>query len=205
MYKIYPIFIKPIIDKIASIILICIFSPIFIIVSLLILIKMGKPIFFTQNRPGKNEKIFTIYKFRTMNNDKDNQGNLLSDDDRLPPFGKIIRKLSLDELPQLFNVLKGDMSFIGPRPLLCEYLSYYNKEQSQRHLVLPGMTGLAQVNGRNAISWEEKFKFDSEYAKNISLMMDVKIAFKTIQKVIQRDGISSSSGYIMEKFTGSKV
>jgi undecaprenyl phosphate N,N'-diacetylbacillosamine 1-phosphate transferase len=163
---------------------------------------MGRPIFFTQKRPGKNEKIFTIYKFRTMNNNKDEKNNLLSDDERLSSFGHQIRKLSLDELPQLFNILKGDMSFIGPRPLLCEYLKYYNKEQAKRHLVLPGMTGLAQVNGRNAISWEEKFKFDSEYAQNISFFMDIQISLKTIKKVIQKDGIQSSSGRIMENFRG---
>ena len=203
MSKIYVFIIKPTIDKIASIILIFLFSPILIIVSLLILIKMGRPIFFTQKRPGKNKKIFTIYKFRTMNNNKDKNGNLLKDDERLPPFGSIIRKLSLDELPQLFNVLKGDMSFIGPRPLLCEYLALYNEKQEKRHLVSPGITGLAQVNGRNAISWEDKFNLDIEYVENISFLMDIKISIKTINKVIKRDGISSSTGKTMEKFKGS--
>ncbi len=203
MSNLYVIIVKPIIDKIASIILILLFSPILIIVSLLILLKMGRPMFFTQKRPGKNEKIFTIYKFRTMNNDKDEKGNLLPDDERLPYFGKMIRKLSLDELPQLFNVLKGDMSFIGPRPLLCEYLELYNEEQKKRHLVSPGITGLAQVSGRNAISWEDKFKFDLEYVENISFFMDIKVAIKTINKVLKRDGIGSSTSHTMEKFKGS--
>jgi undecaprenyl phosphate N,N'-diacetylbacillosamine 1-phosphate transferase len=163
---------------------------------------MGRPIIFTQERPGYKGKIFKIYKFRTMTNEKDKNGELLPDEKRLKGIGKVIRSLSLDELPQLFNVLKGDMSFIGPRPLLVEYLPLYNEEQKKRHDVLPGITGLAQVNGRNAISWKKKFEYDVEYVNNLSFLMDMKIIFLTIQKVIKRDGISQEGNATMEKFNG---
>ena len=199
----YRLIIKPTIDTISAILLLILISPIIMIVSLLIFIKMGRPIFFTQKRPGQNGKLFNIYKFRTMNNNKDKDGNLLNDKERLQGFGKKIRELSLDELPQLFNIVKRDMSFIGPRPLLCEYLPLYNDEQKKRHLVKPGMTGLAQVNGRNDIAWDDRFKFDVQYANNISLMMDIKIAIKTIKKVYKKDGVHSSSGHTIETWKGN--
>jgi undecaprenyl phosphate N,N'-diacetylbacillosamine 1-phosphate transferase len=161
---------------------------------------MGKPVIFKQKRPGLNEKIFEIYKFRTMTNQKDKNGNLLPDEERLKGVGKIIRSLSLDELPQLFNVLKGDMSFIGPRPLLIEYLPLYNEKQKKRHTVLPGITGLAQVNGRNAISWEKKFEYDVEYVKSLSFLLDLKIIFLTIKKVLLKEGITKKGHVSTEKF-----
>ena len=198
----YKKFIKPLLDKILALILIIVFSPIMLITAILIYLKMGRPIIFTQERPGYKGKIFKIYKFRTMTNEKDENGNLLPDEKRLKGIGKVIRSLSLDELPQLFNVLKGDMSFIGPRPLLVEYLPLYNEEQKKRHDVLPGITGLAQVNGRNAISWKKKFEYDVEYVNNLSFLMDMKIIFLTIQKVIKRDGISQEGNATMEKFNG---
>ena len=171
----YKNLIKPILDFILAFLLIIIFSPIILIVALLIKLKLGSPILFTQERPGLNGKIFRIYKFRTMSDERDSKGDLLSDELRLKGFGKLIRKSSLDELPQLFNVLKGEMSFVGPRPLLVEYLKLYNQEQAKRHNVKPGITGWAQVNGRNAISWEEKFKLDVYYVEHISFMLDCKI------------------------------
>ena len=198
----YKKFIKPLLDKILALILIIVFSPVMLITAILIYLKMGRPIIFTQERPGYKGKIFKIYKFRTMTNEKDKNGNLLPDEKRLKGTGKVIRSLSLDELPQLFNVLKGDMSFIGPRPLLVEYLPLYNEEQKKRHDVLPGITGLAQVNGRNAISWKKKFEYDVEYVNNLSFLMDMKIIFLTIQKVIKRDGISQEGNATMEKFNG---
>ena len=163
---------------------------------------LGSPVIFTQSRPGKDEKIFQIYKFRSMSNATDQNGNLLSDEIRLGNFGKKLRALSIDELPQLFNILKGDMSFIGPRPLLIEYLPLYSKAQKRRHNVRPGITGLAQVNGRNAISWREKFEFDRYYADNLSLILDIKIALKTIQKVIKKDGVNKDGMATTEKFNG---
>ena len=198
----YKNFIKPLFDKILALILIIIFSPVMLITAILIYLKMGRPIIFTQERPGYKEKIFKIYKFRTMTDEKDKNGELLSDEMRLKGIGKVIRSLSLDELPQLFNVLKGDMSFIGPRPLLAEYLPLYYEEQKKRHDVLPGITGLAQVKGRNAISWKKKFEYDVEYVNNLSFLMDMKIIFLTIQKVIKRDGISQEGNATMEKFNG---
>jgi undecaprenyl phosphate N,N'-diacetylbacillosamine 1-phosphate transferase len=173
-----------------------------LITAILIYIKMGKPIIFTQSRPGYKGKIFKIYKFRTMSNEKDENGNLLPDEARLKGIGKIIRSLSLDELPQLFNVLKGDMSFVGPRPLLIEYLELYNEEQKRRHDVVPGITGWAQVNGRNAISWSEKFKYDVEYVDKQSFLFDLKIMFLTALKVFKREGISQAGNATMEKFNG---
>jgi undecaprenyl phosphate N,N'-diacetylbacillosamine 1-phosphate transferase len=195
---------KSLFDKALALFLIILFSPIYIIVSLLIYTKMGSPILFRQKRPGYKEKIFGIYKFRTMTNEKDEFGNLLPDDKRLIGIGKFIRSTSLDELPQLFNVLKGEMSFVGPRPLLEEYLPLYNEKQKRRHDVKPGITGWAQVNGRNAISWEQKFDYDVWYVDNQSFWLDIKILWLTFLKVVKRSDISSSTSSTMEKFTGSK-
>ena len=196
--------IKNLFDKTLALFLIILFSPIYIVVSLLIFFKMGSPILFRQKRPGYKEKIFGIYKFRTMTNEKDANGNLLPDDKRLVGIGKFIRSTSLDELPQLFNVLKGEMSFVGPRPLLEEYLPLYNEKQKRRHDVKPGITGWAQVNGRNAISWEQKFDYDVWYVDNQSFWLDIKILWLTFLKVVKRSDISSSTSSTMEKFTGSK-
>jgi len=165
---------------------------------------MGYPVIFKQKRPGLNGKTFNFYKFRTMTNEKDENGNLLADKDRLTSFGKFLRKTSLDELPSLWNVLKGDMSLVGPRPLLMEYLPLYSDKQMRRHEVKPGITGWAQINGRNAISWEEKFKLDIWYVDNQSFWFDIKIIFLTIWKVLKREGISHSGFATMEKFKGSK-
>ena len=195
---------KSIFDKTLALFLIILFSPIYIVISLLIFFKMGSPILFRQKRPGYKEKIFGIYKFRTMTNEKEEFGNLLPDDKRLVGIGKFIRSTSLDELPQLFNVLKGEMSFVGPRPLLKEYLHLYNQKQKRRHDVKPGITGWAQVNGRNAISWEQKFDYDVWYVDNQSFWLDIKILWLTFLKVVKRSDISSSTSSTMEKFTGSK-
>ena len=200
----YKNLIKPILDFILAFLLIIIFSPIILIVALLIKLKLGSPILFTQERPVLNGKIFRIYKFRTMSDEMDSKGDLLSDELRLKGFGKLIRKSSLDELPQLFHVLKGEMSFVGPRPLLVEYLELYNQEQAKRHNVKPGITGWAQVNGRNAISWEEKFKLDVYYVEHISFMLDCKILYMTFFKVLKRKDINSNTNITMEKFTGNK-
>ena len=200
----YKNFFKPLFDRILALILIIILSPIMIVVAILIYLWDGRPIIFTQKRPGFREKIFKIYKFRTMTNERDKDGNLLPDAERLKGIGKIIRSLSLDELPQLFNVLKGDMSFIGPRPLLIEYLPLYNERQKKRHNVKPGITGWAQVNGRNAISWEQKFEYDVWYVENLSFLIDMKILWMTVLKVLKRSGISQDGHATMEKFKGSK-
>ena len=192
---------KSLFDETLALFLIIIFSPIYIVVSLLIFFKMGSPILFRQKRPGYKEKIFGIYKFRTMTNEKDVDGNLLPDDKRLIGIGKFIRSTSLDEFPQLFNVLKGEMSFVGPRPLLVEYLPLYNQKQKRRHDVKPGITGWAQVN---AISWEQKFDYDVWYVDNQSFWLDIKILWLTFLKVVKRSDISSSTSSTMEKFTGSK-
>lgn len=195
---------KSLFDKILALFLIILFLPFYIIVSFLIFWKMGAPILFRQQRPGYKEKVFGIYKFRTMTNEKDKDGNLLSDEQRLVGIGKFIRSTSLDELPQLFNVLKGEMSFVGPRPLLIEYLELYNDEQKRRHDVKPGITGWAQINGRNAISWEQKFEYDVWYVDNQSFWLDMKILWMTFLKVIKRSDISSDTSATMEKFIGSK-
>lgn len=179
-------------------------SPVILITAVLIRIKLGAPVIFTQERPGKDGKIFKLYKFRTMTNAKDKNGELLSDEVRLTKFGKILRSTSLDELPELFNMLKGDMSVVGPRPLLVKYLPLYNENQARRHEVRPGFTGLAQVNGRNAITWEEKFDWDIKYVDNITFLGDWKIIFKTVITVLKRDGISSETSATMEEFRGTK-
>lgn len=201
---IYSKFIKRLLDVLLSFIAVVLLSVVFFVVAILIKIKLGSPIIFCQERPGKNEKIFKMYKFRTMTDKKDENGKLLPDELRMTKFGEFLRKTSLDELPELINILKGDMSIIGPRPLLVKYLPLYNKEQRKRHSVRPGLTGLAQVNGRNAISWEEKFEYDIEYAEHITFFGDLKIFFKTILKVIKRDGISSEGNATAEEFKGTK-
>ena len=198
----YRNFLKRVIDILGALFLLILTSPIIIATAIFIYFKVSRDVIFTQARPGLNEKIFKIYKFKTMSDERDAYGELLPDDQRLGKFGKLIRSLSLDELPQLFNVLKGDMSFIGPRPLLVEYLPIYNETQKHRHDVRPGITGLAQVNGRNAISWEKKFEYDVYYAQNLSFMLDVKIALQTIEKVLKRSGVSKEGQATTEKFNG---
>ena len=200
MYKNY---FKRLFDFTASLLGLVLISPIFVIVTIgLYFANQGKPFFF-QARPGLNERIFKIIKFKTMNDKKDAQGNLLPDAERLTKIGAFVRKTSLDEIPQLINVLKGDMSLIGPRPLLVQYLPLYNAEQKKRHDVRPGITGWAQVNGRNAISWEQKFAYDVWYVEHCSLLLDLKILLRTIQKVIVRDGISQEGHATMETFKGN--
>lgn len=199
----YRLFVKRLFDLILSLMAILILSPVLIIITLLVRIKLGSHILFKQERPGLNGKIFKMYKFRTMTSEVDEEGNLLPDEVRLTSFGQLLRSTSLDELPELFNIFKGDMSIVGPRPLLVKYLPLYNDEQKHRHDVRPGLTGLAQVNGRNTISWEDKFKYDVEYTKNVTFMNDLKIIFETILKVIKRDGISSETSVTMEEFKGN--
>ena len=186
----YKKFFKRFLDIVLSLLAIIILSPLYVILSILVLIFMGWPVLFKQPRPGKDEKIFNMYKFRTMTNKKDKDGNLLPDDQRLPKFGKFLRSTSLDELPELFCILFGKMSIIGPRPLLVQYLPYYTKEEHHRHDVRPGLTGWAQANGRNLVSWDDKFKYDLEYVNNISFKMDLKVIFKTIKIVFKSEGIS---------------
>ena len=193
---------KRLFDIILATILVVPFLPIYLLVAALIYIKMGTPILFRQKRPGYEEKIFEIYKFRTMSNAVDKENKLLPDTQRLGGLGKFIRSSSLDELPQLFNVLKGEMSFVGPRPLLVEYLPLYSETQKKRHDVKPGITGWAQVNGRNAISWEDKFKYDIWYVTHQSFVLDMKILYMTFLKVLKRSDISADSGVTMEKFRG---
>jgi lipopolysaccharide/colanic/teichoic acid biosynthesis glycosyltransferase len=196
--------IKVIADRSMALLLLLLFSPILLVVAILVRLRMGSPIVFTQARPGKNNRIFTVYKFRTMTGDCDQQGNLLSDEVRLIPLGQFFRKASLDELPQLLNVLLGDMSFVGPRPLLVRYLERYNSEQARRHDVLPGITGWAQVNGRNALTWDEKFRLDLWYVDNWSLWLDFKILLLTVKKVFKREGISQSDNIVgMVEFFGN--
>ena len=195
---------KPLLDWIVAFILLLVFLPIFVFTMLALWISLkGNPFFF-QKRPGKNARIFSIVKFRTMSNEKDSQGNLLPDADRLSGFGKLVRSLSLDEIPQLLNVLKGDMSIVGPRPLLPSYLPLYNEFQAKRHEVAPGITGYAQVNGRNSISWEKKFELDVVYVEKISFALDIGILFKTAKKVFLRADISEEESPTMKPFTGTK-
>ncbi|EAH7187971.1 undecaprenyl phosphate N,N'-diacetylbacillosamine 1-phosphate transferase [Campylobacter lari] len=198
MYKNH---LKRIFDFFLALILLIIFLPFIVFIGIVLKIVQGS-VLFKQARPGLNEKIFYIYKFKTMSDEKDENGELLPDELRLKPFGKLIRSLSLDELPQLFNVLKGDMSFIGPRPLLVEYLPLYSQEQKKRHEVRPGITGWAQINGRNAISWEQKFKYDVEYVQNCSFSFDLKIFFMTIIKVLKRSGVNKEGVATTDKFNG---
>lgn len=195
--------IKPLFDFTCSLLGLLVLSPIFLLVWLsLIIANSGKP-FFYQRRPGKDGRIFTIVKFRTMNDKRDADGDLLPDTERLTKVGSFVRKTSLDEIPQLINVLKGDMSLVGPRPLLVEYLPLYNEVQARRHEVRPGITGWAQVNGRNAISWQQKFEYDVWYVKNLSFFLDLKILFLTIKKVVLREGISQEGEATIEQFKGN--
>lgn len=198
----YKKFIKRVLDFSLALLAIIILSPVYIIISILVVIFMGWPILFKQPRPGKNEKIFNMYKFRTMTNKKDKNGNLLPNEKRLTKFGNLLRKTSLDELPEIFCILIGKMSIVGPRPLHVEYLDYYNEEQKHRHDVRPGLTGWAQVNGRNSISWTEKFKLDVYYVNNLSLLLDLKIILMTIKQVFSRSNIYSANGEFMERFNG---
>lgn len=200
---IYQRYLKRPMDFILSLIALIILSPVFLVVALLVRINLGSPVIFKQQRPGLNEKIFTMYKFRTMTDERDENGELLPDAVRLTKFGKFLRSTSLDELPELLNILKGDMSIVGPRPLLVQYLPLYNEHQRRRHEVRPGLTGLAQVNGRNAISWEEKFDLDVEYVDNVTFINDWKIIFSTLKKVVLREGINSETAATMEFFEGS--
>lgn len=200
----YRHFIKRLLDFLLSFLAIIILSPVYIIVAILVRIKLGSPVIFCQERPGKDEKIFKMYKFRSMTNKTDENGDLLPDDVRLTKFGKLLRSTSLDELPELFNILKGDMSIVGPRPLLVKYLPRYNEHQKHRHDVRPGFTGYAQVHGRNAISWEEKFDLDVYYTKYISFLLDVKIILKTVKVVLFREGITSDTSVTMEEFRGTR-
>ena len=199
----YGTIVKGLLDKVLALLLLLVLSPFILLTAVLVYFKIGRPILFKQVRPGYEEKLFSIYKFRTMSNEVDEEGILLEDKHRLKEIGKFIRKSSLDELPQLINVLKGEMSFVGPRPLLVEYLELYSDEQKKRHHVLPGITGWAQVNGRNAISWEQKFEYDVWYIENQSLVLDMKILWMTFLKVIKRSDVSSSSSVTMEKFKGN--
>ncbi len=195
---------KTIGDRAMAALLLLLFSPILLVVAIVLRVRMGSPIVFTQARPGKNSKIFTVYKFRTMTSDCDKAGNLLSDQERLIPLGQFLRKASLDELPQLWNVLIGDMSFVGPRPLLVRYLERYNSDQARRHDVLPGITGWAQVNGRNAITWDEKFRLDLWYVDHWSLWLDLKILLLTVKKVFKQEGISQNENVVaMPEFLGN--
>lgn len=194
--------IKRIFDLFVASIGLIIFAPVMLIIIVRVILDVGNPFLFKQKRPGKNNKIFTLYKFRTMNMKTDGQGKLLPDSERLSHFGKLLRRTSLDEVPSLLNVLKGDMSLVGPRPLLLEYLPLYSREQARRHKVKPGITGWAQINGRNSISWEEKFQLDVWYVDNHSLSLDLKILLKTFVKVIRREGINSKRSATMEAFRG---
>ena len=189
---------KRIIDIIASGVAIVLLSPVILVVAILVKVKIGSPVFFRQERPGKDEKIFQLYKFRTMTNGKDKFGNLLSDEERLTKFGNILRKTSLDELPELLNIFKGDMSFVGPRPLLVRYLPYYKPEERARHSVRPGLTGLAQINGRNNLGWDMRLKYDIDYVERITFSRDVNIIIKTFVKVCQRKDVATGEQLIMD-------
>lgn len=204
-YGPYERFFKRPIDILCALAAIVVFSWLYILVAILVRIKLGSPVLFTQDRPGKDEKIFKLYKFRTMTDQRDEKGNLLPDDVRLTRFGKLLRATSLDELPEAFNILKGDMSVIGPRPLLVKYLPLYNEEQRRRHEVRPGLSGYAQVHGRNAVSWEARFEMDVAYVDHITFWGDVKIILDTVLKAfVKREGISSQTAATMEEFKGTK-
>ena len=204
MGVIYRKYVKRLLDIVISLAVITGLSPVYIVTALLVRTKLGSPVLFSQLRPGYKEKIFRMYKFRSMTDEKDENGKLLPDEIRLTPFGAKLRSTSLDELPEMFNILKGDMSLVGPRPLLVQYLPLYNERQAHRHDVRPGLTGLAQVNGRNAISWEEKFEYDVQYVEQLSFLLDLKILFMTVEKVLKRDGISAQGQATMDFFRGSE-
>ena len=198
----YKSFLKRLIDIVVSVVFILCFWWLYIVLAVLIRIKLGRPVLFKQERPGLNGKIFTMYKFRSMTDGRDKNGKLLSDSERVTSFGRVLRATSLDEIPEFVNVLKGDMSLVGPRPLLVEYLPRYNEFQARRHEVKPGITGWAQINGRNAISWEDKFRYDVEYVINQSFLMDLKILFLTVKKVVVRENINQGQDVTMEVFRG---
>lgn len=202
---IYKQYLKRAIDLALSLAAVIVLSPVFLAVGVLVRKKLGSPVIFRQERPGKDGRIFHMYKFRTMTDETDAEGNLLPDEVRLTPFGKKLRSTSLDELPELLNILKGDMSIVGPRPLLVRYLPLYNERQRHRHDVRPGITGLAQVNGRNSIGWEEKFEWDVKYVENVTFLGDVRIILKTMGTVLCREGISSETAATMEEFQGNKT
>ena len=193
----YAKYFKRVLDFLLSLIALIVLLPVLIIVAILVRVKLGSPVIFKQQRPGKNEKIFTLYKFRSMTDKRDENGNLLPDSERLTKFGKILRSTSLDELPELFNILKGDMSIVGPRPLLVEYLPYYTEEERHRHDVRPGLTGLAQIHGRNTTNWIDRFKYDNKYVKTISLKTDIEIIRKTIKKVLKKEDILVGKEHIL--------
>ena len=199
----YQKFFKRFFDIVLSGCALLVLWPVLLIVAVLVRVKLGSPVIFCQERPGKDEKIFKMYKFRSMTDARDENGELLPDDVRLTPFGSLLRSTSLDELPELWNIFTGDMSIVGPRPLLVKYLPLYNEEQKHRHDVRPGLTGLAQVNGRNAISWEERFAYDVKYTRDITLVGDIRIIWKTVIKVLRRSDISSDTNATMEAFTGT--
>lgn len=201
MYREY---VKRGIDFGLSLIATIILSPVFLVLAILVRVKLGSPVLFKQERPGKDEEIFCMYKFRTMTDERDEDGNLLPDEKRLTPFGKKLRSTSLDELPELINILKGDMSIVGPRPLLVRYLPLYNDRQRRRHEVRPGVTGLAQVKGRNSISWEKKFEWDVRYVEHVSPLLDLRIIINTIGVVLRKEGINSNTAVTMEEFQGSR-
>lgn len=198
----YRLFFKRFLDFTLSLIAIILLSPIYLIVAILVRVKLGSPVIFKQERPGKDEKIFKMYKFRSMTSEIDENGNLLPDEVRLTSFGKKLRATSLDELPELFNILKGDMSIVGPRPLLKKYLPLYTSEQRKRHYVKPGLTGLAQISGRNSITWEDKFNLDINYVNTISFNLDLKIIILTVKSVLKKEGINSDNSITMEEFKG---
>jgi len=200
----YEKFIKRPQDILLSLLAMIVLSPVLLITAILVRTKLGSPVIFRQKRPGLDEEVFTLYKFRTMTDAKDPDGNLLPDEVRLTKFGKLLRSTSLDELPELWNIFRGDIAVVGPRPLLVEYLSRYNEQQRRRHEVRPGLSGLAQVNGRNAISWEDKFKYDVQYVDHVTFLGDWKIIFQTVLNVIKRDGINSETAATMEVFMGTE-
>lgn len=202
-YGIYERFFKRALDIFCSLMAIVVFWWLFAIVAILVRVKLGSPVLFTQDRPGKDEKIFKLYKFRTMTEARDENGELLSNEERLTKFGSLLRSLSLDELPEVFNILKGDMSIIGPRPLRVKYLPRYNDFQHRRHEVRPGLSGLAQVNGRNTVSWEQRFEYDVEYVDRITFVGDIKIIFMTVLKTLRRDGINAGENVVMPEFLGT--
>ena len=203
-YGPYEKFIKRPQDFLCALLATIVLSPVMLITAIIVAVKLGRPVFFKQERPGRNARIFKIYKFRTMTDERDEEGNLLPDDVRLTSFGKKLRSTSLDELPELLNILKGDMSVVGPRPLMPKYLPRYNERQSRRHEVRPGFTGLAQIHGRNSISWEEKFDWDIKYVDHITFLGDWKIIFETVKTVLKREGITSDTSVTMEEFMGSE-
>lgn len=200
----YEKYIKRALDIVLSGAAMLVLSPVLLVTALLVRTKLGSPVLFHQDRPGKDGKIFRLFKFRSMTDERDAEGELLPDEIRLTKFGKLLRSTSLDELPELWNIFRGDMSIVGPRPLLVKYLPLYNEEQRHRHDVRPGLTGWAQVNGRNSITWEDKFRYDVWYVRNISFLLDVKIVFLTVKKVFCREGISSEDSATMEDFMGEQ-